>query len=478
MACKPAAVLQQEAAHSGFKRTLSTLDVTLLGVGVVVGTGVFVLTGRAAAANAGPAVCVSFLLAALVAGLAALCYAELASLFPVAGSVYAYTSVSMGELAAFLIGWDLMLEYVIGAATVGVGWSAYAVALLETLLGHRLPQALCQAPLRWDTSSGAFAATGAIVNAPAVLVILGVTLLLLCGAKKSTRLNTVLVSLKMTLIGVFVAVCAFHIEPRNLRPFLPANTGTFGHFGVSGVLRGASLLVFAYLGIDNLSTAALETRDPQRALPRAIFATLGVCTLLYVAVGIVMCGVVPYGQLDVAHPIAVAAAATGLHRLALLCEVAAVFGLMSVLLVQLYGMPRIFFSMARDNLLPAVVAKLSKRAKVPYVATLMVGSVCAALAGALPIDVLGELCSSGTLFAFILVSLSVTVLRRRHPELTRSFAVPFGPYVIPISSALICGFLLALSGVHTLFRLGLWLLLGMVVYILRGIGRAHGAAVK
>jgi amino acid transporter len=471
---KPVAQLQQEAAASvGFRRTLTTLDLTLLGVGVVIGTGIFVLTGRAAAANAGPAVFISFMIAAIPAALAALCYAELAALLPVAGSVYTYTYATLGEACAFLIGWDLMLEYIIGAAAVGVGWSAYFTGFVRHLFGIEMPAHLCKAPVQWNLATQSFERTGATINLPAVGILCCVTLMLLRGPKASARLNSALVVLKLGLIAAFVFSCIGDVKPENFVPLVPANTGVFGQFGISGILRAASLLVFAYLGVDNLSTTALEAKDPQHTLPRAIVMTVIICTFLYVLVAIVTVGVVPYQQLDVANPIAVAAAFTGRAWLTDVVEIAAVFGLGSVLLVQIYAMPRIVYSMARDGLLPGQLAKLSGKTGVPALATCVVGALCAALAGLLPIDVLGELCSSGTLFAFVLVSVGVCIMRLRHPDLPRKFKVPFGPYLIPGASVAVCMTLMGLSGLHTLVRLMVWLAVGLCIYLLYGVRHAR-----
>jgi APA family basic amino acid/polyamine antiporter len=466
-------IVAQGAKAQAGQRSLSTLDLTLLGVGVVVGTGVFVLTGRAAAMHAGPAVWLSMVLAAVPAVLAGLCYAELAALMPVSGSVYAYTYASLGEVFAFLIGWDLMLEYMLGAATVSVGWSAYLTAFVRHLSGLPLDDRWLQAPVAWDCYSGAFSLTGAYCNLPAAAIVLGVMGVLLRGTQTSARLNNGLVLLKLGIIATFVVVCWGDIRLENLQPMVPPNAGEFGHFGWSGVLRGASLLVFAYLGVDNLSTTALDAHDPQRTLPRAILFTVGICAVLYLLLAVTLCGVVPYTQLGVADPVAVAAAATGRGWLETAVELAAILGLTSVLLVQLYGMPRILCAMATDGLLPAHFSTCRPQTSLPTCATWWVGGACALLGALLPIGMLGELCSSGTLFAFVLVSLAVPLMRWRHPEAPRRFRLPGGPYLVPGACLVVCLGLLVLAGQQTLQRLGVWLLVGLLIYLTYGRTRAR-----
>ncbi len=345
----------------------------------------------------------------------------------------------------------------------------YPIDRLAHVFGVHMAPHFCSAPLTWDMVRQRFVATGAVLNIPAAVIILLVMFVLMRGSRASARINNFLVVLKLVLLAVFVVTCFGDIDTANFFPLISPNTGIFGQFGVSGVLRAASLLVFAYLGVDNLSTTALEAKNPQHTLPRAIAFTVAICTSLYVLVSVVLCGVVNYSRLDVADPIAIAAATTGRGWLETLVEVAAVSGLTSVLLVQIYAMPRIFFSMAHDGLLPKAAAHLHPRSGVPDVATYTVGVLCAILAGLLPIDVLGELCSSGTLFAFVLVSVGVCIMRVRHPDLPRKFRVPFGPYVIPGASVLVCLSLLGLSGLHTLLRLLAWLLVGLACYVSYGI---------
>lgn len=461
--------LAESQQDFGFKRMLSTWDLTLLGVGVVMGTGIFVLTGRAAALHAGPAVVISLVLAALVAGLGALCYAEMASMLPISGSVYTYTYVTMGEMVAFLIGWDLILEYMVGAATVAVGWSAYATVLVERVTGWRIPWAWCHAAFQWDKASHTFVRTGAILNTPAVAIIALVGTILVRGVSASRKVNGKLVWAKLLTVLVFVIACSTFVRPAHWQPFIPTNTGVFGEYGFSGILQGASLLFFAYLGVDNLSTAALEARDPQRALPRAMMSTMAVCVVFYIGVALTLTGVIPYRELGVAHPLALAAEVTGYVWLELAVECTAVFGLTSVLLVQLFGQPRIFFAMANDGLLPPLWARVHSKFGTPHMATLSTCLVCATAAGLLPIDTLGELCSLGTLFAFALVSLGVLILRLRQPNIQRTFRVPGGAYLIPLISLATCAVLMASSRINAMIGVSVWLLLGLALYM--GYGR-------
>ena len=465
--------LAEAEGNLGFKRLLDTWDLTLLGIGAVMGTGIFVLTGRAAAANAGPAVVLSLVVAAVAASLGALCYAEMASILPISGSVYTYAYATLGEVVAFLIGWDLILEYMVGAATVGVGWSAYSAALIEQVTGWRIPWEFCNAALRWDNHSMRLVQTGAVLNVPAVLIILSITTLLIRGVHGSKRFNSRVVVGKVAIVLLFVACCMAFIKPQHWRPFMPPNTGTFGEFGVSGMLQGASLLFFAYLGVDNLSTAALETKNPQRTLPRAMLFTMGVCLVLYIGVALALTGVLPHTELGVAHPLALAAHTMGLPWLEVTVALCAVLGLTSVLLVQLFGQPRIFFAMAHDGLLPSVWAKVHRTYGTPHVATWSTGVVCAAMSGLFPIETLGEMCSVGTLFAFILVSLGVLVLRLRQPDLPRVFKVPGGAWTVPLLSMTICVGLMTVSKRTTLVAVGCWLLLGLAVYLGYGVRHAR-----
>ncbi len=461
---------QAEDEH-GLKRALTALDLVMLGIGAIIGTGIFVLTGRAAAANAGPAVALSFIVAGIASAFAGLCYAEMASMIPIAGSAYTYSYATMGELVAWIIGWDLILEYLVAASAVSVGWSGYVVAFLHDTFGIDLPKGWTGAPVLWSEKAQHFELTGAYLNLPAVLIVLAVTALLVRGVKESARINTAIVFLKVTVVLLFIAFAARFVRTENWHPFVPANEGAFGRFGVSGVLQGATMVFFAYIGFDAVSTAAQEAKNPQRDLPIGILVSLGVCTVLYIAVSLILTGVVPYQKLNVPHPIAVGVEATGQLWLATAVEIGAIAGLSSVMLVMLLGQPRIFFAMAQDGLFPPIAAKVHPRFGTPYITTIITGIICAVAGGVLPIDILAELTSIGTLFAFVLVSLGVMILRIKRPEIPRGFRAPGGPFVVPILGALTSGLLMYTATTATIVRLFAWMAIGLAIYA--AYGRKH-----
>jgi basic amino acid/polyamine antiporter, APA family len=469
--------LRSDAEHAtGLKRTLTAMDLVMLGIGAIIGTGIFVLTGRAAAVNAGPAVALSFILAGTASVFAGLCYAEMASMIPISGSAYTYAYATMGELVAWIIGWDLILEYLVAAAAVSVGWSGYVVAFLQHAFGYAIPPQWTNAPVTWvpdhaATMGGHFVSTGHIVNLPAVLVVLAVTVILVVGIKESARFNTVIVFIKVAVVLAFIAFAASFVKAENWDPFIPPNQGAFGQFGISGIMQGAAMVFFAYIGFDAVSTAAQETKNPQRDLPIGILGSLAICTVLYIAVSLILTGVVPYQQLNVPHPISVGIAATGIRWLTFAVEIGAIAGLTSVMLVMLLGQPRIFFSMAVDGLFPKVATKIHPKFGTPWVTTIITGIVCAIAGGMLPIDVLAELTSIGTLFAFVLVSLGVMILRIRRPEIPRIFRVPGGTYLVPLLGAGFSAVLMYSATTHTIIRLFAWLALGMVFYYF--YGRKH-----
>jgi APA family basic amino acid/polyamine antiporter len=455
----------------GLKRTLTALDLVMLGIGAIIGTGIFVLTGRAAAANAGPAVALSFVVAGVASAFAGLCYSEMASMIPISGSAYTYSYATMGELVAWIIGWDLILEYLVAASAVSVGWSGYVVAFIHDALRTDLPKAWVGAPVVWSESRQHFELTGAYINLPAVLVVLAVTALLVRGVKESARFNTVIVFMKVTVVLLFIAFAAGFVNRANWHPFVPANQGPFGRFGASGVLQGATMVFFAYIGFDAVSTAAQESRNPQRDLPIGILASLAICTVLYIAVSLILTGVVPYQKLNVPHPIAVGVEATGQLWLATAVEIGAIAGLSSVMLVMLLGQPRIFFAMAHDGLFPPVAAKIHPRFGTPYITTIITGVVCAVAGGVLPIDILAELTSIGTLFAFVLVSIGVMILRIKRPDLPRAFRIPGGPYFVPVLGAVTSGLLMYTATTATIIRLFAWMAIGLAIYF--AYGRKH-----
>ncbi|MCS6914350.1 MAG: amino acid permease [Myxococcales bacterium] len=479
---KPIERIIQEAAAEGsgtLRRVLGPVNLVTLGVGAIIGTGIFVLTGQAAAAYAGPAIVLSMVLAGLASALAGLCYAEFASTVPIAGSAYTYGYATLGEFIAWIIGWDLILEYALGAATVAVGWSGYVVSFLADL-GIHVPPALSAAPGTVLTVAGGGTVT-AVFNLPAVLITALVTALLVVGIKESATVNAVIVVVKVTVVVVVIAAGAVFVNMANLMPFVPPNQGRFGAYGWSGVLRGAGVIFFAYIGFDAVSTAAQEAKNPQRDMPIGILGSLLLCTILYVAVSGVMVGLVPYQQLGVAAPMAVAIDAARVHAqgtawaalmgsMPYVVKIGAIAGLSSVMVVMMMGQPRIFYSMASDGLLPPWAKKIHPRFRTPHITTLVTGIIVGVAAGFTPISVLGELVSIGTLLAFVIVSVGVLALRRRRPELHRPFRTPLVPLVPILSAAVALSLMLGLPW-QTWKRLLIWMLVGIALYF--AYGRRH-----
>ncbi|WP_430911803.1 amino acid permease [Methylobacterium sp. sgz302541] len=442
-------------------RSLTAFSLVCIGVGATIGAGIFVLTGTAAAHYAGPGIVLSFLLGGLACAFVGLCYAELAATMPAAGSTYSYATATFGRAFGFLIGWDLVLEFALAAATVAVGWSGYAQSLLADL-GLRLPAALSAAP-----------GSGGLVNLPAAGIVLALTLLLTREAREAASVNTAMVALKVAIVLAFIGVGAAHLKPALWSPLVPANTGTFGEFGWSGVLRGAGVVFFAFIGFETVSTAAAETRNPQVDAPVGLLGSLAVSTVLYVAVAAVLTGLVPYAALDVADPIARAIDSIGLGAFAIVIKLGAILGLTTSALTALYGQGRIFYAMARDRLLPPLFARVDPATRAPAASQAAIGLLTALVAGLVPIDVLGELVSIGTLLAFIVVCASVLVLRRREPERPRPFRVRGAPLVAALGIASCLALMAGLPG-DSWLRLAVWLALGGAVYL--GYGRRTARA--
>ena len=519
----------QESGEGTLNKTLGVTALTMLGIGAVIGTGIFVLTGQAAGKYAGPAVVISMIVAGVVSALAALCYSEFASSVPISGSAYAYGYATLGEFVAWIIGWDLILEYAFGAATVAVGWSGNLVSLLADL-GINFPVALSAAPgtqfinltesavgqlsnirvgesllnptvgycvLTPELMHGLKQAgldipvETAIFNLPAFLIAIAVTVLLVKGIRESASFNTVIVMVKIAVVLLFIVAGIGFVNTHYLgmgctpgagdcQRFIPPNTGTFGEYGYSGILTGAAVIFFAYIGFDAVSTAAQEAKNPQRDMPRAIIGALAICTVLYILVSAIMVGLVPYAQLkEDPAPIATAITAASMHAIpgtvvgyilksfSMIIKLGAVLGLTSTMVVQIMGQPRIFYSMAKDGLLPDWAAKIHPRFRTPFITTIITGAIVAVMGALVPITMLGQLVNIGTLFAFVIVSIGIIVLRRTKPDLPRPFKVPFSP-VVPILSAAASLYLMYGLPFDTWVRLIVWMLIGLGIYFAYG----------
>jgi basic amino acid/polyamine antiporter, APA family len=510
---KPLPQLFSESQESGgLKRTLTPLNLTTLGIGAIIGAGIFVLTGQAAAQYAGPGIVISFIISGLACGFAGLCYAEFASMIPIAGSAYTYSYATLGEFLAWIIGWDLILEYLFAASTVAVGWSGYVISFMKDLHIFIPPQftgasgtVLVNVPdVGWKPLTDAFTHTLAssgiqvdslahvtcVLNLPAMFIVALLSTLLVIGIRESANFNNVMVITKVSVIILFICIGFMFVKAINWHPFIPANkveaapisqygsfwgwlkaySHEFGKFGFSGILRGAGVIFFAYIGFDAVSTAAQEAKNPQRDMPIGILGSLGISTILYILVAIVLTGIVSYTTLNVADPVAVGvdAMGKGMFWLRPIVKIAAIAGLSSVILVMLLGQPRIFYSMSKDGLLPPVFSKVHPKFKTPYVSTIITGSVAMVIAGILPISILGELVSIGTLLAFIIVCLSVLVLRKSKPDIQRPFKTPWVP-VVPILGASICFLQMASLPLDTWLRLIIWMVIGLCIYFFYGI---------
>lgn len=456
-------------------RALGAVDLIFLGVGGIIGTGIFVLAGVAAANNAGPSVILSFAISGFAAALAALCYTEISSMIPMSGSAYTFAYATLGEFVAWIIGWDLLLEYLIGAAAVSVGWSAYLVSLLKDAFSMEVDMRFCSSPLSW--SEGSFRPTGGYVDLPAMSISIFMTVILVIGVRESASLNNCIVAFKLVVVLLVICIGFAHLHSENLSPFIPESSGQFGHYGVSGTFRASSIVFFAYIGFDSVTTMAQETREPQKNLPIGILGSLGICTVLYVLMSLVMVAVVPYTEYTgVANPISHLADKLNMRWLSILVSLAALCGLSTVILVTLMAQPRIFYSMAKDGLLPPQAALVHPRFKTPYVTTIISGVICSLASGFLPIDILADMTSIGTLFAFVLVSIGVIVLRYTQPDAPRVFRVPSIPlpytrhqlHIFPLLSIVSCFALIACTTVETLYRFAVWMFIGFLLYFCYG----------
>ncbi|PVV04929.1 hypothetical protein BB560_000555 [Smittium megazygosporum] len=460
-------VSAEQAEASEMKRTLNAFDLTALGVGCIIGTGIFVLTGSAAARFAGPAIALSFVIAALVSLFSAFSYAEMSTMIPIAGSAYSYTISSLGELFGWIIGWDLMLEYLVGASTVAVGWSAYVVGFFADAFKVNFSKATTGTPLSY-TDEKFVRVEGAYINIPAIFICLAVTTILVVGIRESATVNTVVVFIKVLVVILFITGAAKYVDTNNLKPFIPKNEGG-SKYGAIGVIRGAQRVFFAYIGFDAVSTAAQEAKNPQRDLPLGIILSLLICTGLYIATSIVLCGIMPYTKLDQPNPMTYALRAhSGTRWLQILVGVGAVAGLTSVILVLLLSQPRLFMAMANDGLLPPMFSRLHPKFKTPFYPTILGGVITAVLSGFLPVDLLGDMTSVGTLFAFFFVNVSVIIFRHVDPHRHRAFRVPLGPYIFPVLGSIIAILLIVISGKSTIIRLVAWMGIGLVVYAFYG----------
>jgi basic amino acid/polyamine antiporter, APA family len=457
----------EQSKGQRLKRVLNARSLTAIGLGSTIGTGVFVLTGTVAANQAGPALTLSLLIAAFCGGLAALCYSEFAAFLPVPGSAYSYTYATLGEATAWFIGWNLLLEYGMSASAVAVSWSGYVVNLLADAHIH-LPAVLVNAPLISD-ANGHLSLTHAWLNLPAILIVALMTAILYVGVRESAGANTLMVCLKVIIIVVFVLAGIAYVTPANWHPYIPPNTGAFGHFGWSGVLRGAGIIFFSYVGFDTASTTALEARNPQRDVPLGILSALVISALLYVAMSATITGMVSYTKLDVAEPVAVALDAhPQLSWLSPLVKIGIIAGMTSVILTSLLGQPRILLAMADDGLLPPSFGRCHARFKTPHMATLWTGVAAAAIAGVFPLDILADLVSIGILLAFAVVCIGVLVMRRTQPDAPRPFRVPWAPFTCVLGALACLGVTLTLSSA-TWSRLLVWTIVGAAIYFGYGI---------
>jgi APA family basic amino acid/polyamine antiporter len=453
---KTPAQIEEAASHTQLKKNLTAVDLAALGIGSVVGTGIFVATGQGAQL-AGPGILLSFIIAAVTCGFCALTYSELACMFPVAGSTYSYSYVAFGEVIAWIIGWDLMLEYLVAASAVASGWSTTFIGLIQSA-GVKLPKAFITPPI--TTVDGRIVLSGGIIDVPAIVITLLITWILYIGIRESAKINNIIVLVKIAVILLFVFLGVRHIDLANLKPMMP--------FGWKGVMAGAAIIFFAYIGFDAVSTAAEETKNPKRDVPLGLMLCLGVVIVLYVSVAFVLTGIVPYKLIDVGNALPAALGRIGIQWGGALVATGAIIGMISTLLVTLYGQIRIFMVMARDGLLPAAFAKVHPKHQTPHICTWITGIATALIAGLFPLPMIIDLCNIGTLFAFILVSVGVVVLRKTRPEVERKFKTPGVPFT-PLITVVFCFYLMASLPKVTWIRFGIWLLAGLAIYFMYGV---------
>jgi APA family basic amino acid/polyamine antiporter len=452
-------------------RALGPWQLIALGIGAIIGTGIFVITGHAAAAYAGPGVVISFVIAGAGCLFAGLCYAEFASMIPVAGSANTYTNATMGRFLAWFIGWNLVLEYLAAASTVAVGWSGYFNALLGEF-GFHVADSLSSAPITFD-GAHTLAATGSVANFLALGIVVAISALLVVGIKIAAQFNSAMVILKLAIVVLVIAFGLPLIHASNITPFIPPNTGVWGQFGWSGVLRATGVIFFAYIGFDAVSVAAQEARNPKRDIPIGILGSLIICTILYILMSLTMTGLAPYTALNVPHPVYVAIEHAGpqLAWLGFLVDVGAVIGLASVVLVLLLGQSRIFYAMAKDGLVPSFFSDIHPRFRTPWLGTIVTGVFAAALSATVPLDILGELVSIGTLLAFVIVCFGIMILRITRPDIRRPFRTPFVWIVAPLGIVM-CGAMMYWLPLDTWLRLVAWTIIGLVIYAVYGMHHA------
>jgi APA family basic amino acid/polyamine antiporter len=464
-------LIEAEGGEHSLKRSLGPVNLIALGIGAIIGAGLFSLTGIAAAENAGPAVVFSFILAAIGCAFAGMCYSEFATMIPIAGSAYTYAYATMGEFLAWIIGWDLVLEYAVGAATVSISWSRYVVSLLHTI-GIDLPPQLIASPWQPVPLPDGTVVYG-LINLPAVFIVVLISLLLMIGISESARANAIMVVTKVAVVVVFIIAGWKYMNPANHTPFIPENTGVFGEYGWSGIIRAAGVIFFAYIGFDAVSTAAQEAKEPQRDMPIGIIGSLAICTILYVLFSYVMTGLVHYTRFrGEAAPATLAIAATPFAWLKAAVTVAIIAGLTSVILVMLLGQSRVFFSMSRDGLLPKIFSDVHPKFRTPWRSNLLFMLFVSLFSAFAPISVVGHMTSIGTLFAFVIVCTAVLIMRKTHPELPRPFRTPLVP-LVPILGILTCMLMMFGLGLDNWLRLFIWLIIGQCIYFFYSRHHSH-----